>query len=438
MPQKTHLKEKHDHQTLKFPEGFLWGAATSAHQVEGNNIYNDWWEWEQAHQPPSLRSGQATDQYNLYKQDFDLAKDLNHNAHRLSIEWSRIEPREGEFNPAAIEHYVKLLKVLKSLNFTVMLTLWHFTLPLWVAQKGGWENGETPKLFERFVKKIVSEIGDYVDLWITINEPGVYIYETYIAREWPNARKSFLGQIKTFFNLASAHKRAYKFLHQTYPAGKPVGLAQNVMSFEPYHKHSIIEQLAVVVNDFFTNHLFYFLTKGTHDFLGINYYFHTRFKHKGLIPQRVGSSPQTHDVSDLGWEIYPEGIFDVLTDLSDDIPIYITECGIATTNDDRRNRFLTSYLQEVVRAIKLGVNVRGFFYWSLLDNFEWHLGFEPRFGLIEVDYETQKRHLRTSALTYAEIIAANGIPHTLMRFIGHTVSAREVLKRFEEEEPKHK
>lgn len=433
---KTHLKEAHDHATLKFPQGFLWGAATSAHQVEGNNIHNDWWEWEQ-NRPANLRSGEACDQYNRYEEDFDLAQSLNHNAHRLSIEWSRIEPQEGKFDQEAIDHYLLVLKYLKSLNFTVMLTLWHFTLPKWVADKGGWESGQTVKYFERFVKKIAPILGEYVDFWITLNEPGVYIYETYHARMWPHAKKSIPGQIKTFLNLASAHKRAYKFLHRAYPAGKPIGIAQNIMSFEPFHKHSITEQLAVILNDLLANHLFYFLTRGTHDFLGINYYFHARFKHHGWIPQRFNPGMQTHDVSDLGWEIYPEGIFDALTDLSDGIPIYITECGIASTNDDRRNRFLILYLQEVARAIKAGVNVRGFFYWSLIDNFEWQLGFEPRFGLIEVDYKTQKRFVRTSALTFAEIIAANGIPHSLLRFIGHTVTAEEVLKRFQEKEPEH-
>ncbi len=430
-----HPSEIHDHETLKFPPGFLWGAATSAHQVEGNNIQNDWWEWEK-HLPPHLRSGDACDQYNRYEQDFDLAKSLNHNAHRLSIEWSRIEPQEGQFNQQAIEHYIKVLKYLKSLNLTVMLTLWHFTLPQWVAERGGWENGKTPVLFAKFVEKIAPILGEYVDLWVTINEPGVYVYEIYHVREWPHAKKSLVGQIKTYFNLVSAHKKAYKILHQIYPAGKPVGIAQNVLSFEPFHKHSPLEQVAVSVNDFFANHLFYLFTKGTHDFLGINYYFHIRLKHPGFTPP-MALLPQTHDVSDLGWEIYPEGLFDVLSDLSDEVPIYITECGIASTNDDRRNRFLVAYLEEVARAIKAGVNVRGFFYWSLIDNFEWHLGFEPRFGLVEVDYETQKRHLRPSALTYAEIIAANGIPHTLMRFLGHTVTAEEVLKRFQEKEPEH-
>ncbi len=426
-------KEKHDHETLKFPEGFLWGSATSAHQVEGNNINSDWWEWEQTHQPPEKRSDKACDQYNRFEQDFDLIKSLNHNAHRLSIEWSRIEPKEGQFDSAEIEHYKKVLKALKDRGITVMLTLWHFTLPKWVADKGGWENGETPGYFERFVKKIVPEISEYVDLWVTLNEPGVYIYETYIERVWPHAKKSVLGQIKAFLNLASAHKRVYKYLHQRFPAGKPVGMSNNMLSFASYHKHSIREQIAVAFNDLFVNHLFYMFTKGTHDFLGINYYFHMRLKKNSLTPGSMGMAQQTHDISDLGWEVYPEGIFDVLTDLADDLPIYITECGIASTNDDRRNRFLISYLQEVARAVKSGVNVRGFFYWSLIDNFEWHLGFEPKFGLVEVDYSNLERHIRPSALVYTDIIQHNGIPHSLLRFIGHTVQAEEVLeKRYKE------
>lgn len=420
----TKPKGLHDHETMKFPDGFLWGAATSSYQVEGNNINADWEDFKSA--------GEACDQYNRYEQDFDLIKELGHNSHRLSIEWSRIEPQEGQFNEAEIEHYKQELKALKDRQLTVMLTLWHFTLPKWVADKGGWENGQTPKYFERFVKKIVPEIAEYVDLWITLNEPGVYIYQTYIAKTWANAKKSLLGQIKTFLNLTSAHKKAYKFLHNSFPAGKPVGIANNILSFEPYHKHSIIEQFSVILNDFFVNHLFYFFTKNTHDFLGINYYFHVRFRNDKLYPSSINLQ-ETHNVSDLGWEIYPEGIFDVLTDLSDHIPIYITECGIATTNDDRRNRFLISYLQEVARAIKAGVNVRGFFYWTLIDNFEWEKGFDPKFGLIEVDYKTQKRTLRPSALVYKDIIDHNGIPHSLLRFIGHTVTAEEVLEKREKE-----
>ncbi len=427
-------KEKHDHQTLKFPDGFLWGASTSAYQVEGNNINSDWWEWEQKNQPPHLRSSTACDQYNRYEQDFDLIKQLNHNSHRLSIEWSRIEPKEGEFDTHELEHYKSVLKALKNRNIKVMLTLWHFTLPIWVADIGGWENGKTVKLFERFVKRIVPQIAEYVDFFITLNEPEVYIYQGYITREWPPAKKGFWAKVKVNLNLAAAHKKVYKFLHSNYP-DKPVGIANNIQSFEPYHKHSILEQLAVIFSDIGANHIFYILTRNTHDFLGINYYFHTRFKKtEGLIPQVADASKESQDISDLGWEIYPEGLFDVLADLSDHIPIYITECGIASTNDDRRNRFLITYLHEVYRSIQSGVNVRGFFYWSLIDNFEWHRGFDPRFGLIEIDYKTMERHIRPSALVYTDIIQHNGIPHSLLRFIGHTVQASEVLeKRLKEE-----
>ena len=427
-------KEKHDHQTLRFPDNFLWGAATSAFQVEGNNINADWWDWEQKHQPPHLRSGIACDQYNRYEADFDLIKALNHNAHRLSLEWSRIEPREGEFDTSEIEHYKKVLKALKDRGIKVMLTLWHFTIPKWLADKGGWENGKTPIYFERFVKRIAPEIAEFVDIFITLNEPEVYVYEGYIISEWPPQKKSFWGKIKVYLNLTSAHKKAYKFLHKNYPH-KPVGIANNIQSFEPYHKHSLIEQLAVIFYDVGANHLFYLLTKGTHDFLGINYYFHIRFKDgKGILPKVAETSEPSRDISDLGWEIYPEGLYDVLADLSDHLPIYITECGIASTNDDRRNRFLITYLHEVYRAIASGINVRGFFYWSLIDNYEWYRGFDPRFGLIGVDYTTQQRHIRPSALVYTDIIQHNGIPHSLLRFIGHTVQASEVLeKRLKEE-----
>ncbi len=413
-------KEKHDHQTLKFPKGFLWGTATSAYQVEGSNINSDW----------GNKAGQACDQYNRYESDFDLIKQLHHNSHRLSIEWSRIEPKNGEFDAHEIEHYKKVLKALKNRNLTVILTLWHFTLPKWVADQGGWESGKTVKLFERFVKRITPEIAEYVDMWITLNEPGVYVYEVYIKKQWPPAKKSFLGQIKATLNLASAHKKVYKYLHQAFPQ-KPIGIAQNVQSLEAYHKHSIMEQTVVMLTDLLTNHLFYFLTKNTHDFLGINYYFHVRFKtpENKLFPEIADPSSQSRDVSDLGWEVFPEGLFDVLADLSDGIPIYITECGIASTNDDRRNRFLITYLCEVYRAIQSGINVRGFLYWSLIDNFEWQKGFEPRFGLIEVNYATQERRIRSSALVYTDIIKHNGIPHSLLRFIGHTVNTEEVLKK---------
>ncbi len=424
---------KHEHASLYFPEGFLWGAATSAFQVEGNNVYSDWWAWEQTNQPPEKRSGKAANQYELYEQDFQLARDLGHNSHRLSIEWSRIEPREGEFNQNEIDHYRKVLKSLKDKGFTVMLTLWHFTNPEWLTKKGGWESFSTPKYFDRFVKRVVPELKDYVDFWITLNEPGVYTFMGYMGGEgihgrFPPAKKSNKAAFKVTLNLARAHKKAYKTIHKLISNPK-VGIAQNLNSFEAYHKHSVSEQTAVIISDIVSNHTFYWLTKNYHDFIGVNYYFHHRIrKDKGLIPKMVNPAAQQREVSDLGWEIYPQGLFNVLADVSDGLPIYITECGIASTNDDRRTRFLLSYLQEVYRAIAAGINVKGFFYWSLIDNLELHKGFDPRFGLIEIDYPTQKRTPRPSSFVYKEIIEHNGIPHHLLKLLGHSVRVKEVLK----------
>lgn len=418
---------KHDHATLTFPDGFLWGTATSAHQVEGNNIHNDWWAWEQK-QPKEARSELACDHCNRFEDDFDLAKSLNHNSHRLSIEWSRIEPVEGQFDETEIEHYKKVLQSLKQKGFTVMLTLHHFTNPTWITDKGGWENRKTPMYFERFVDKIVPELRDWVDLWVTINEPTIYVWHNYHNPKWPFFKKNLWGEVKTYLNLVSAHKRAYKIIHRL-TKNKPVGFAHNVQTYQSFHTHSLREQLGVIIADWITNYLFLFLTRGYHDFLGINYYFHHHLScDNSFFPKEVDIRPFTKSVTDLGWEIYPEGMFSILTDMADHLPIYITECGIATSNDDRRIRFLMQYLEEINKAIKAGVNVKGFFYWSLLDNFEWADAFDPKFGLVEVDFTTLKRTPRPSAFIYADIIKCNGIRHELMKFLGHRINADDVIE----------
>lgn len=419
-------KEKHDHGPLKFPEHFLWGAATSAHQVEGNNTESDWWEWEK-NKPEDKRSGNASDEYNRFEEDFKLAKSLNLNAQRISVEWARIEPGPGQFDESVIEHYKRVLKSLKSKHFKVMLTLWHFTLPKWVADEGGWENAQTTENFLVFIERIVPEFNDYVDFWITLNEPGVYAFMSYLQGEWPPRKKSRWSALRVQWNLIQAHKRAYYAVKMH--SHRPVGIAQNMQSFHSSHKHSFIEQMSVLVSDLVTNHSFYKMTGyDTHDFLGVNYYFHHRFNRKNkFFPTFEDAKQQHQDISDLGWEVFPQGLFNVLMDISNHKPVFITECGIASTNDDRRTRFLIQYLSEVYRAIESGVRVKGFFYWSLVDNFEWDKGFDPRFGLIEVDYKNQERTIRPSAYVYSEIAKHNKIPHSLLRLLGHTVRVEEVL-----------
>lgn len=427
-------KPKHDHSTLNFPDGFLWGAATSAYQVEGNNTNADWWEWERKNQPEEKWSGEAADQYHLYEKDFELIKDLGHNSHRLSLEWSRIEPEEGRWDESEIEHYKKVLKSLKDKDLKVMLTLNHMTIPIWLAKKGGYESFSFPKYFRRFVKKVVPEYKDYVDLWLTLNEPGSIAWMNYLFGLWPPGKRSLISCFKAYFNMARAHRQSYRIIHQIIPNAQ-VGITTNINSFHPLHNHKLLELISVWGSDLISNHLFIFLSgKRNHDFFGLDYYFNSYINSKGgKFPQRIDIFQTKKDVTDMGWEIYPQGMFEVIMDFSDyKKPIYIAEAGIASTNDDRRCRFLIGYLQEIYHAISTGADVKGFFHWSLIDNFEWADGYTPRFGLIEVDYKTQKRTPRLSAYLYKEIIKHNGIPHELLKFIGHSVNAEEVLKEVRE------
>jgi beta-glucosidase len=422
---------KHDHATLIFPDGFLWGAGNSAFQVEGNNTNSDWWEWEQTHQPENCRSGLAADHYHRFEEDFKLLKELGHNAHRLSLEWSRIEPEEGKFDQEAIDHYRQVLQSLKDKNIKVMLTLHHFSNPIWLAKKGGWTNVKSAYYFERFAKKVVPEYKDLVDLWVTINEPGVYASLGYLTREFPPQKRNPFLAFLVLINMARAHKKAYRLIHSLVPKAQ-VAVANPVQSFEVIHLHSIREHLGVVIADYFANHFFYALTgMKTQDFIGLNYYQNWYIgKMPGkILPQSVDvAKVKKNEVSDLGWEIHPAGIFDVIMDFKNHKPIYITENGIATTNDDRRVRFLLSYLSEMYHAIQLGAPVKGYFYWSSMDNMELHRGFEPRFGLIEVDFRTQKRTPRPSAYVYREIIRHNGVAHHLLMLLGHGINVKDVIK----------
>lgn len=413
---------------LKFPDGFLWGAATASHQVEGNTT-NDWSEWEkqnadrlaqeaqskfghikywerlrpEAEDPMNYISGEACDHYHRFREDFDIAKSLHHNAHRFSIEWSRIEPTEGVFDEKAIAHYRDVLSALHERGITPFVTLWHWTLPLWLRDKGGVASKQFPAYFERYTRHVVGKLHDQVKFWIPLNEPTSIIAGAYTTGQWPPQKKSYITAYRVYHILADAHKRAYAAIHDIDPDAK-VGLANLLHSFEPYHEHSFFDTLMIRFSHFFTNEYFLRLTRGTHDFLTAQYYFHNRFK----FPRKVhlGDKP----INDLGWEIYPKGIYNILKELAEyNLPIYITENGLADAFDDQRLDFIRDHLLWIHRAIAEGVDVRGYFYWSLLDNFEWDKGFWPRFGLVGVDYEDQERIVRKSALFYAEICKNNAL-----------------------------
>lgn len=428
-------KEKQDmhYESRMFPDGFLWGTATSSYQVEGGNINADWWHWEHLDGKISdnTRSGDCVDHYNRYKEDFDIAKNhLHNNSHRLSVEWSRLEPEEGVWDDKEFDHYRKVLMDLKKRDMSVMLTIHHFTNPKWLADNGGWEKRSVVKKFLRFVKKVVEELGEYVDFWCTINEPVVYVLQGYIFVEWPPQKKSKIKAGLVLLNMARAHKGAYKIIHKwgRHRSSKiMVGIANNVSSFATYRKHSFLDSILTSVIDRATNHLFYTLSgKKTHDYLGLNYYFHFRMRSASAFIRTAFGKPvdeiaeATFESSDIGWELFPHGIFDVCMDFAGyNKPIYITENGLATTNDDKRIRVIVGYLLQLHYAIESGADIRGYFHWSLLDNFEWAKGFTPTFGLVSVDRDTMKRKPLPSAEVYGLIAKDNRIEHDFLQFLGH-------------------
>ena len=431
-----HEEKSLDETVLKFPPNFLWGSATSSHQVEGDNKNNDWWAWEQEGLADDHQvSGKAADHYNKYEEDFAMAKSLNHNAHRLSIEWSRVEPEDNEWDMKEVEHYRKVLQSIRDNGMKSFVTLHHFTNPMWFVNKGGWMQDDAPEIFQSYVLMIIKELGDLVDFWITINEPMVYSSQGYLAGVWPPQDKSLIKTHRVIRNMAKAHVLAYRSIHNLIDTDRKtvqVGFSNNVASYQIYNKHSLRDYLFMQTVDRIWNHSFYSITKNCHDFLGLNYYFHYRiakakFSHLQFF---TDIRKERREASDVGWEIYPPGIFDVVMDLSKyKLPIYITENGIAVEKDNKRSRFIVSYVKELYHAIRAGAPVKGYLYWSLLDNWEWEKGFDARFGMVDVDFKTQKRTIRDSARVFADIAKHNGIPHHLLKFVGHVTLGEITVKK---------
>ena len=396
---------------LEFPRGFLWGSAISAHQTEGNNVNSDWWAWEHSPKriaelkqkgkiPADFQSGIACDFWNRYEQDFDLLQKLNQNAFRLSIEWAKIEPKEGEFDKEAIEHYKKILQALHDRGIKSFVTLHHFTLPKWFSDKGGFTKRRNVYFFVRYAEKAARDLGDFVDFWITFNEPELYSTLPYLTALWPPQMRSFFKARKVAKNLITAHKTATPVLKKI--TGKPVSLAYHISDLEPA---SFWSGFTTAMIHYWTNDYILNRTIQHCDYIGVNYYFH---HHVGLFGLRHHTK-HGHDETDLGWGIHPEGLERVLLLLRKyKKPIYVTENGIADAEDTNREKFIHDHLKYIHSAVEKGADVRGYLYWSLIDNFEWHEGFAPRFGLVKVDYKTQARKIRLSAYRYAEICKNNG------------------------------
>ena len=402
----------------RFPNGFYWGAATSSYQVEGGIENNDWAEAARAKRVPPC--GKTCDHYHRYEEDFDIAKELGHTAHRLSIEWSRIEPEEGKFDDGAIEHYRAVLRALRARGLEPYVTIWHFWLPLWFSESGGFKRHDAPAIFACYAGYVVEKLGDLATNFATLNEPYSLVINGYIRGIWPPF-KAFpimtmvdlpngnVTEQKPHTNwwalfdlfsvtkcLAKAHNLAYESIKRQHPE---VNLSVVFQVYVWESNRNPINQLAAAFMKWAMNTYFMNMVAKYCDSIGVNHYFY----------RRLGGAPK-RSVSDTGWELYPEKIYDCLKLLSRyDKPLYVAEVGVADEKDVLRAKYIKDALKGVHQAIVEGVDVRAFFYWSLLDNYELALGFDKRFGLIEVDYDTLERKIRPSAYVYKEIIERNGI-----------------------------
>ncbi len=405
--------------TKKFPPDFFWGAATASYQVEGEIENTDWAEAAREGRVPPC--GIACDHYNRYEEDFDIAKSLGHTAHRMSIEWARIEPEEGKFDEEAIKHYQKVAKALQDRGIHPGITLWHFTLPLWFSQSGGFERKDSPEIFARYCAYVVEHLKDYCHHYSTMNEPIVFASNGWLRGSWPpfkrfalidlisitnsgrtyesKARKglhSLFLYMRVVKNLAKAHNEAYGAIKHVLLASD-VSVVKHVILF--HANGNPLNKLMASVSNYFWTHQFMKRVYKKCDSVGLNYYFHRKF-----------GDTATYEKTDMDWDIYPEGIEDALMMLwRYKKPLFVSESGLADAKDIHRADYITRQVQGTWNAIQRGADVRGHFYWSLLDNYEWALGFEKRFGLVEVDYATQKRVIRPSAYVYKKICEENAV-----------------------------
>ena len=412
-------------QLLTFPTGFLWGAATAAHQNEGNNTNNDFWQWE--HLPGKTAdgstSGLACDWWDAGRKraeaDFERAAEMGLNTLRLSVEWSRIEPQPGRWDEAAIERYRVMLTHLRGLGLAPMVTLHHFTNPLWLAERGGWLADDVVLRFRRYADYVAQQLGDLCDMWCTLNEPMVYAYQSHLTGEWSPGERSLWRTLRVASAMAKAHVAAREAIHTRWPDAR-VGVVKHLPILDAANPR-LLDRLAAgaqdrLFNGRFFNAAYRHNANPNDDFVGLNYYGRYRIAFDLRRPFTLFGRnviPPDAEMWDSPWpdrEVYPHGLYRAIRRAAAfGKPIYITENGLADADDVRRPRFLLTHLAAVHRAIRDGFDVRGYYHWTLVDNYEWAEGWTTRFGLIALEPETQRRTPRRSAALYRAIARANAI-----------------------------
>jgi beta-glucosidase len=418
-----------------FPAGFRWGCATSAYQNEGDNSNSDWWLWEQGagHVAGGQRSGKACDWWgDGFTTDLEWMTRLHQNAHRMSVEWSRIEPRDGHWDTSAMDRYRFMLRCMRERGIEPMVTLHHFSNPIWLAEQGGWETPNVAAHFERFVSRTVHDLRDLCDLWIPVNEPTVYAVLGYLQNPdawrhqstFPPGRNDLSLARRVLRHMLIGHARAYHAIHSIQPRAR-VGIAHHMQTLAPSRHRSPLDRGAARLQDRIMNQsLLDAVLRGripgsyrrrlrsdvgdTADFLGVNYYSRELVRFDLRAPRTLFGRRMLNpagEISDRHFsEVYPEGLYHLLRRLQRvGKPIYITENGLPDEDDDRRPAFLVGHLEQVARAMSEGADVRGYYHWTLTDNFEWAEGWNLRFGLIALEPATQKRILRASGRLFGEI-----------------------------------
>lgn len=414
-----------------FPKNFLWGSATSSYQVEGYIKNNNWWEFEEKNNKNNIKSmhnfPQACMHRDKYKEDIQLMKEIGLNSYRFSLEWSRIEPEENFFDNEAIEHYSNVIDELIKNNIKPMITLHHFTNPLWFEKKGAFLNPDSTDIFLKYVNKVVNAYKDKVELWCTINEPSIYAVNGYFTGLYPPGLKDAKLTAKVYAKLLEIHSETYNLIKSVCPVSQ-VGLVINYIIFEPPHPLNLFDVVASrffneSINNsqleylksgkfkfffpFIVNEQFISKNKDSFDFIGLNYYTRSflkfRFNRKKMLEILITESKNGH--SDMNWEIYPEGLYRALCFIKkySNKPIYITENGIADYTDKKREAFIRDHIAVINKALEDGFDIKGYYYWSLLDNYEWGFGFDVKFGLIDVDFNTQERKIKHSSKIFRQI-----------------------------------
>lgn len=416
----------------KFPGNPGLGFSFSTLQFDGGiDERSDWGR----NVPPAQRAGSACEHFSRYEEHYDLAKDLGSKTIREEFPWCMVVLGVNDngrliFDDEAIKHYATRFRAIKERGMNACLTATHFTNPAWLAARGGWLNPKTPNYFNQFIKRIVPEVIDNVDMWVTINEPSTYVLCAYLMEFFPHFKKSLPAGLQAYWNLARAHKQAYETIHTVYDEQnrtRPphcqkvarVGIVNQMVAYRGAHKTSLIKTpLNASLNMLgdFINNSFYLLSGGlkTQDYQGINYYMglDTRWALRGgpIKTEQIGGL-----VTDTDWGFYPEGLYHILKKASrHNKPISIMENGIATTDEELRNRYFVSHLYQVIRAMEEGVKVENYWPWALLDNMELHAGYRPKFGLYEVDFATQKKTPRPIVEIIKLIFTGGGIPEELI------------------------